>query len=69
MVINDALGQIIKKAKNVRSNQQKSEAEIEEKDGKKCSHHFGYLVKHPKNSPYPEECLLCSRLLECIVPK
>jgi hypothetical protein len=69
MVFNAGLSRILKKAKNKSSNQQKSDAEIKEKDGKKCSHHFGYLVKHPKNSPYPEECLLCNRLLECIVPK
>jgi hypothetical protein len=69
MFVNDALGRIIRKAKEASSNQQKSEAEIEEKDSKKCSHHFGYLVKHPKNSPYPEECLLCTRLLECVVSK
>jgi hypothetical protein len=69
MAINVALGRILKKAKNARSGQSKKESEIEEKNSKKCSHYFGYLVKHPKNSPYPEECLICSRLLECIVPK
>jgi hypothetical protein len=69
MAINVALGRILKKAKNTRSGQSKKEPEIEEKDDKKCSHHFWYLVKHPKNVPFPEECFLCSQLLECIVPK
>jgi len=69
MPINVALGRIIKKTKNSDSNQKEVEPENEEKDEKECSHHFGYLVKHPKNAPFPEECFLCSRLLECIVPK
>ncbi len=31
----------------------------------KCSFGFGYLKKHAKNLPYPDECLSCSRVLEC----
>jgi hypothetical protein len=69
MAINVALGRILKKAKDSSSGRPKNESETEEKDSEKCSHHFGYLVKHPKNVPFPEECFLCSRLLECIVPK
>jgi hypothetical protein len=31
----------------------------------KCPYGFGYLSKQDKNAPVPEECLSCSRLVEC----
>jgi len=31
-----------------------------------CPHHFGYLVEHPKNTPIPDECLTCIKMLECL---
>jgi uncharacterized protein YpuA (DUF1002 family) len=34
-------------------------------DSSKCSFGFGYLKKHAKNLPYPDQCLSCSRVLEC----
>jgi hypothetical protein len=34
-------------------------------DVPKCSFGFGYLKKHAKNIPYPDECLSCPRVLEC----
>jgi len=34
-------------------------------DSPKCSFGFGYLKKHAKNLPYPDECLSCPRVLEC----
>jgi hypothetical protein len=69
MAINFKLARIFKKAKDSDSNQKEVEPENEEKDEKECPRHFGYLVKHPKNAHFPEECLLCSRLLECIQAK
>jgi len=36
-----------------------------EKDSRKCSFGFGYLKKHAKDLPYPDECLSCPRVLEC----
>lgn len=32
-----------------------------------CLHYFGYLSKLPKKSSIPEDCLICSRVVECIV--
>jgi len=32
----------------------------------KCGHFFGYLSKHQKNTPFPDECLTCSRMFECM---
>lgn len=32
-----------------------------------CPHHFGYLKEHPKNTPIPNECLTCTKIMECLV--
>jgi hypothetical protein len=31
-----------------------------------CAHHLGYLKCRPKNTPIPEECLTCSKMIECM---
>ena len=47
---------------------QKSTEKNKEKDYSNCSHNFGYLAKLSKNAPIPEECFLCPKVVECIVP-
>ncbi|MEM3769622.1 MAG: hypothetical protein QXG76_00365 [Candidatus Bathyarchaeia archaeon] len=37
-----------------------------ESEGAKCEHFLGYLKKRPKNTPIPDECLTCSRMIECL---
>lgn len=32
-----------------------------------CIHHFGYLSSRPKDSPIPQECIICQRLGDCMV--
>ena len=32
-----------------------------------CPHYFGYLRGHPKNTPIPNECLTCTKIMECLV--
>ena len=32
-----------------------------------CLYHFGYLSNRPKDSPIPQECILCQRLGDCMV--
>jgi len=32
-----------------------------------CLHHFGYLSSRPKDSPVPQECILCQRLGDCML--
>ncbi|NIR87093.1 hypothetical protein GWO13_05765 [Candidatus Bathyarchaeota archaeon] len=32
-----------------------------------CPHHFGYLAKRPKDAPIPQECLVCSRIVDCML--
>lgn len=44
-------------------------SEASEKNGLagliECPHHFGYLKDLPKDSSLPDECLMCSNLLQC----
>ncbi len=32
-----------------------------------CSRHFGYLANRPKDAPIPQECLVCSKIMNCIL--
>jgi len=32
-----------------------------------CLHHFGYLRTFPKNSPIPDECFGCEKIVDCLV--
>jgi len=34
-----------------------------------CIHHFGYLRSFPKNSPIPDECFGCEKIVDCLVNK
>lgn len=40
--------------------------EESESDEVKCGHFLGYLKKRPKNTPIPDECLTCSKMIECL---
>ena len=31
-----------------------------------CLHELGYLKRRPKNTPIPEECLTCSKMIDCM---
>ena len=31
-----------------------------------CAHSLGYLKRRPKNTPIPEECLTCSKMIDCM---
>ena len=44
------------------------EIEVEEKmeDTVICAHHIGYLKRRSKNTPVPEECLTCSKMIDCM---
>jgi len=33
----------------------------------KCGHFFGYLNKRQKNMPFPDECLTCAKMVECML--
>lgn len=42
---------------------------LEETDSSSCAHHFGYLNTHAKDASLPDECLTCSKLLQCMLKK
>ena len=42
----------------------KSESSVGEAGG--CEHHLGYLKSRPKNTPIPEGCLTCSKMIDCM---
>ena len=65
--MNVSLSRMFKKVKNSTSNQSITELDKKEKGSPECPHHFGYLSKHPKKAPFAEKCLLCSRVVDCIV--
>lgn len=60
------LDEVLEKVVEAISNQAPVESDKKGKDATKCPHTFGYLSKLEKNSPIPEECLLCSKLMECM---
>jgi hypothetical protein len=37
-------------------------------DFQECVHHFGYLRNLPKNTPVPDECFGCPKILRCLFP-
>ena len=45
--------------KNIRST-----AEIDE-----CKHFFGYLSERTKKEELPEECMLCGKIVQCMLKK
>jgi hypothetical protein len=49
-------------------NEESLETEVEDKieETVACAHHLGYLKQRPKNTPIPEECLTCSKMIECM---
>jgi len=41
-----------------------------EKEGKSpsgCPHHFGYLASRAKDAPIPQECLICTKIVDCML--
>lgn len=54
----------IKKSEN--SSKELSEAMQSKQTISDCSHHFGYLGTLPKNTPLPDECLGCPKIIKCL---
>jgi len=50
------------------ANEKFQEMEVEEKmeEAVVCAHHLGYLKRRPKNTPIPEECLTCAKMIDCM---
>jgi hypothetical protein len=41
--------------------------EKEERGPSGCSHDFGYLASLPEDVPIPRECLVCPKVLDCVM--
>ena len=68
MSINVALHRLFEQVSDSSSNPLTIEPENEEKRRPNCPHYFGYLAENIKDTPsFPEECLICSRLMDCIL--
>jgi hypothetical protein len=37
------------------------------KGSPECAHYFGYLKTLPRNTPIPDECFGCTRIMECFM--
>jgi hypothetical protein len=40
---------------------------IQGSSSQKCPHHFGYLNQRPRAERIPEECMICEKLVECML--
>jgi hypothetical protein len=59
-------GKIEEKKKEIEKHPVKP-AEDEVKGPSACPHHFGYLANRPKNASIPQECLICSKIVKCML--
>jgi len=39
---------------------------VKHEDDVKCGHFLGYLKKRPRDTPFPDECLTCDKMIECL---
>ena len=67
MTTNAPADRLLEKVMEAISEQATTNAEKEENGQTKCPHHFRYLSELPKNASIPEECLLCPKVVDCIV--
>ena len=42
-------------------------AQKKEKGPSRCPHRFGYLASRPKEATIPQECLICPKLMDCML--
>ncbi|MEM3641113.1 MAG: hypothetical protein QW468_04375 [Candidatus Bathyarchaeia archaeon] len=40
--------------------------EIPKSDDVKCAHFLGYLRRRSKDTPIPDDCLTCEKMIECL---
>jgi len=57
-----------KPAESIKTVPEKVSSKKQSKDFQECVHHFGYLRNLPKNTPVPEECFGCPKVMRCLFP-
>jgi DNA-directed RNA polymerase subunit RPC12/RpoP len=55
-----------KQEKGTVSTVESRKLKTEQEAAVKCGHFLGYLNKHQKNMPFPDECLTCEKMVECM---
>ncbi|MDW8022945.1 MAG: hypothetical protein RMJ15_04315 [Nitrososphaerota archaeon] len=53
------------KEKERAADERKAERDVSETT--ECKHFLGYLKKRPKNTPIPDGCLTCDKIIECLL--
>lgn len=66
MSLDVALHRLFEQATDSTSNSLLKQEKDEECRPKR-PHYFGYLTEHDKDTCFPEECLVCSRVVDCIL--
>ncbi|MGQ9507145.1 MAG: hypothetical protein ACUVTB_04720 [Candidatus Bathycorpusculaceae bacterium] len=41
--------------------------EVKHESAVECKHFLGYLKKRPKGMSIPDECLVCDKMVECLI--
>jgi hypothetical protein len=67
MTTNASIDRLQKKIKAAIASQVQIESDKEEKSLTICPHYFGYLAGLPSDLSFPEECLLCPKVVDCII--
>jgi hypothetical protein len=64
--VDAVLDETIKRQELVRRISAELPKKVEIKISNECNYHFGYLKSRPKNTPVPDSCLTCPRMMECL---
>ena len=42
-------------------------AAAKQENNVQCEHFFGYLKQRPKDTSFPDECLTCDKMIDCLI--
>lgn len=60
---------VFKKSPKTKKEKKKTELQKEQPETDiECAHHFGYLRSLPPNTPVPDECFGCPKVMQCLFP-
>lgn len=60
----ESSSQVLKKVEDLIIGSSESKEKVEETG---CLQAFGYLANRPKDAPIPSECLLCPKMVDCML--
>ena len=65
-IVKQPKGEKAKEASPSKGNPRET-SEAKEENNAGCQHFFGYLKKRPKDKSFPDECLTCNKMIECMI--